>query len=121
MKPEWKPFDALKGHNQDLPFERRYVLLIIEGDPAHGMPPRCVMGFLRFAAGDKNSPMFITPGCNFEVDKRNKPGFNWPLYPRILFWADCLGDDFTLPDLPKDPDSDLHAFGKQVTPKKQGG
>lgn len=115
MKPEWKSFDALKGYDQELPFERRYVLLIIEGDPSYGMPPRCVMGFLRFGGGDKNSPYFVTPGCNFEKDKRNKPGFNWPHYPRTLFWADCFGDDFTLPNLLKDPGSDLHALGKQVS------
>ncbi len=89
MKPDWISFDEAKGDDQELPSEKRYVLLQIDGDDRVGMPPRVVVGYMKFAAGERDSPRFHTPGCNFagpENDPRPKH--------KVLYWADCLGDDF---------------------------
>jgi len=87
-KINWNPFDCKKGSTQKLPPEARYVLLQVRGCEETGMPPRVVVGWLKFAAGDKECPFFVIPGGDFSLDpdslKEN----------RVLFWADCLGDDF---------------------------
>lgn len=66
-----------------LPKERRFVLWQFAGNIDRGKPPSVVVGYLRYAAGDKDSPQVIVPGCH--------PG-TLPMY-----WADCLGKDFKPP------------------------
>jgi hypothetical protein len=78
---KWIPFNQQLWGKQKLPPERRYVLLMFDGSENHGGSPSVAVGYLRYAAGDKNSPNFITPGYG------NIPSF----------WCDCLGDDFSAP------------------------
>ena len=79
---KWYSYDYEKWANQNLPEERRYVLLQFPGDDAKGTAPTVGVGYLRYAAGDKNSPQFIRPG----IDK-----------PHPVAWCDCLGDEFKAP------------------------
>jgi hypothetical protein len=46
--------------------------------------PAINVGYMKYAAGDKNSPYFICPGA--------QSGF------KPLYWSDCLGDDFAPPN-----------------------
>jgi hypothetical protein len=68
-----------------LPDERRYVLVQIDEHEQTGMPPAVVVGFLRYAAGDKNCPQFIHPGCGFGNTRK------------VTHFCDCLGDEFHAP------------------------
>lgn len=77
----WVPFDQSLWADQPLPTERRYVLVMIPPRQREGLPPTVAVGYLRYAAGDKNSPNFITPGVG-----------GVPTH-----WNDCLGDDFAAP------------------------
>lgn len=65
-----------------LPPERRYVLLQCGELAEKGLPPSVVVGYLRYAAGDPASPVFVTPGVN---------------RGEVSHWSDCLGDDFHAP------------------------
>jgi hypothetical protein len=69
--------------NERLPAERKFVLWQFAPNDKNGYPAAVVVGYLRYAAGDKNSPNVIVPGG----------------HPRTLpmYWADCLGDDFDAP------------------------
>ena len=78
---EWIPFCQAKWANQRLPKARRYLLLQIAAKPEEGLPPAVAVGYLRYAAGDMNSPVFTIPGVGGDVTA----------------WCDCLGDDFTAP------------------------
>jgi len=80
---EWIDYDRERWHNQNLPPERRYVLLQVAAreTPTMGLPPTVAVGYLKFAAGDKHSPHFIVPGVGGPV----------------VAWCDCLGDDFHAP------------------------
>ncbi len=80
----WHPFDPAKGYRQKRPPERRYVLLAFDYSPAPPNweePSHCAVGYLKYAAGRKDSPQFITP----------KVG-GIPTH-----WCDCLGDHFWMP------------------------
>lgn len=77
----WVTFAREAGDRQQLPAERRYVLVQLAPRPEVGLPPAVAVGYLRFAAGDRGSPQFIIPGVGGTV----------------LSWCDCLGDDFRPP------------------------
>lgn len=74
---KWYLFDTLKGSHQKLPKERKYVLVLCLSLRKQ-FPDPIVMGYLRYAAGDKQQPQFITPGAN-----QGKP----------YAWCDCLPED----------------------------
>lgn len=93
---EWIPFDPVNG---PLPEEHRYVLLQLDEHEGAAMPPAVVVGYLRFAAGRRDSPKFIHPGAGGNALRT------------ITHWADCLGDDFSAPLWP----------GKQRPRKPAGG
>ena len=78
---KWEPFDQLKWANQKLPKERKHILVQIAARPSEGIPAGVAVGYLRFAAGDKNSPVFTIPGIGGEV----------------VAWCDCLSRDFHAP------------------------
>jgi hypothetical protein len=46
--------------------------------------PGVAVGYMKFAAGDRDCPYFVIPG--------GRTGF------RVTHWCDCLGDDFTAPN-----------------------
>jgi len=77
----WIEYTESKWDGQPLPPERKYVLVQIAERPDEGMPPAVAVGYMRFAAGDKHSPVFTIPGVGGDV----------------VAWRDCLGDDFTAP------------------------
>lgn len=72
---------ATSYHDNKLPPERRMVLVQI--GPTDSEAPCVAVGYMKFAAGDGDSPGFIVPGA--------RPHFV------VTHWADCLGDDFTAP------------------------
>lgn len=78
----WTPFDKANWATQPHPPERRYVLVHIAARPEKGLPPAVAVGYLRYAAGCKDSPYFVTPGVGGEA----------------THWCDCLGDDFFAPN-----------------------
>lgn len=77
----WVLYEQELWANQPLPAARRYVLVQIAAMDAEGMPPAVAVGYLRFAAGDPDSPTFTIPGVGGEV----------------VAWCDCLPADFTAP------------------------
>ncbi len=78
---KWFEFEQEKLAAQKLPPARKYVLVQIAAKVDEGLPPAVAVGYLRFAAGDKNSPVFTIPGVGGTV----------------VAWCDCLGDDFKAP------------------------
>lgn len=86
---KWFPFDQTKGANQPLPRERKAVLVAYpENAFKSGSAPATAVGYLRFSAGDLNSPYFVVPGIG---------GLPW-------FWCDMLPDDFG--------EAEIHPFWK---------
>lgn len=65
-----------------LPKERKEVLCRVQS-VMRGAPDALVVGYLRYAAGDKDSPMFVVPG----------------LGGTVLEWCDCLPEKFTYPKM----------------------
>lgn len=93
MKIDWIEFNP-KG---PLPPERKVVLVQLSKVSGFGVGAVCV-GYLRYAAGDKDSPFFVTPGV-----KRTNDYFE-PEIPReemqVTHWADVFGNDFKCPGWP---------------------
>lgn len=78
---KWYDYKESLWHRQPLPKEHRHVLVQVAARELKGMPPSVVVGYMKFAAGDKQSPRFIIPGVGGPV----------------VAWCDCLPDDFTAP------------------------
>lgn len=80
---KWVPYIETLWGNQSLPPAERWVLVQIAGrrNDLGALPPAVAVGYMRFAAGDKNSPVFTIPGVGGVV----------------VAWCDCLGDDFHAP------------------------
>ena len=70
---KWNKFDEKLGSGQVLPLPYKVLLLYIES-LSQGSPRALAVGYMKFAAGDKESPHFITPGHGGAV----------------LSWSDCL-------------------------------
>lgn len=79
---QWIDFDPAKGYQQPLPPERKLVMVQSEGRTAKGLPPSVSVGYLRFAAGEKDSPFFVVPGVERGKD---------------VAWCDCLPEGFGAP------------------------
>ncbi|MFN7782246.1 MAG: hypothetical protein ACK5PG_05890 [Lysobacterales bacterium] len=78
---QWIDYSEDLWHRQPLPPERRHVLVQVAARLDKGMPPAVAVGYMKFAAGCKDSPRFIVPGVGGPV----------------VSWCDCLGDDFHAP------------------------
>ena len=63
-----------------LPKQKKHILCKIKST-VHGLPDCLVVGYLKYAAGCKDSPKFICTGHGGQV----------------LAWCDCLPNDFTWP------------------------
>ena len=76
---KWIEFNQALKNNQELPDERRCVLVHFDGSEskARGI----AVGYLRYAGGDKTCPYFVTPQFG-----------GIPTH-----WCDSLGDDFVCP------------------------
>ena len=87
---DWVTFDP-RG---PLPPERKYVLIQFSKISCYGIGPVAV-GYLRYAAGDRDSPFFVVPGVKRTND------YHEPDVPReemiVTHWADIFGDDFECP------------------------
>lgn len=79
---KWYSFDASKGSHQKLPPEKKYVCVLIQS-VRPGFPNPVMAGYLKYAAGDKQSPHFIIPGYPQPQDAG---------LAVILSWCDCLVD-----------------------------
>lgn len=77
----WSEYEESKWAQQALPPAKRYVLVQVAARAEKGLPPAVAVGYMRFAAGDENSPVFTVPGVGGPV----------------VAWCDCLGDDFNAP------------------------
>lgn len=68
-KPKWHKFDPAKWRAK-LPPEREWVLVTFPArrTPTGGYPRSFAVGYLRFAAGDRKSPFFVTPGIGGTPD-----------------------------------------------------
>ena len=81
MKMQWIDYSEDLWHRQPLPPERRKVLVQVAAREDGYRPPSVAVGYMKFAAGCKDSPRFIVPGVGGTV----------------VAWCDCLGDDFFAP------------------------
>ena len=78
---KWVKFDQTKGSKQKRPPLKKYVMVICES-LEEGSPNSVVLGYRKDAAGNKQSPYFVTPGVNRGA---------------VLAWCDCLPDGFEYP------------------------
>lgn len=81
MKPKWYDFDPARGYRQKRPPEHKPVLLRFAPKESEGLPIGVAVGYLRYGAGQKDSPFFVIPQ------------FGGQPYQ----WCDCL--DFDLMEL----------------------
>lgn len=65
----WVKFDPEKYGNQKLPKERKLVFVhgFLTKEKSESVTPFLAVGYLRFAAGDRNSPFFVVPAIGGEV------------------------------------------------------
>ncbi len=81
---QWNKIETNKyGHVEKadkLPTEKKEVLLQMKSLES-GLPDPIVVGYLKYAAGDKDSPVFIVPGRD----------------GKILAWCDCMVEKFIWP------------------------
>lgn len=73
---KFNKFSRIKGNKQKLPKERDHVIVVL-GSVTDGLPDGFAIGYLKYAAGCKNSPYFVVQGLH----NGNEIG-----------WIDCLPD-----------------------------
>jgi hypothetical protein len=78
---KWIEYEESKWVQQPLPPPRKHVLVQVAARESDGLPPAVAVGYLRFAAGEKNSPVFTVPGVGGPV----------------VAWCDCLPEGFNAP------------------------
>ena len=79
---QWHKFDRAKTRGRWLPVRARAVL--VQCTPKEeGHAPAVAVGYLKFAAGDRQCPYFVVPGVP---------------YSEVVAWCDCLGNDFSAPE-----------------------
>lgn len=74
--------------SKKLPKEKRLVLVQLSENREKGMRPSVVAGYLKYAAGDRSCPYFVTIGCLQHSEKD---------LCVVTHWNDCLGDNFKAP------------------------
>jgi hypothetical protein len=84
---KWIDFDPANWATQKHPKERKLVLVQLPGVPERGGSPAVAVGYLRYAAGCKDSPYFVTPGVGGNA----------------VAWCDCLPRGFGAPLWPGFP------------------
>lgn len=79
MKTKWIPYHKDLWSAQKLPPQHKLVLLAFAtGALSDGSAPATAVGYLKFGAGDPDSPYFVTPGIG------GNPSH----------WCDCLPENF---------------------------
>ena len=81
MELKWHIFDKNKGSRQKRPPIKKYVLVLCRSKIPE-LPDPIIVGYRKDAAGDKQSPYFVTPGGNAGD---------------AYAWCDCLPDNFQYP------------------------
>lgn len=74
---KWHDFDCSRGYRQKRPPEYKPVLLRFYPNDAEGKPMGVAVGYLRYGAGQKDSPFFVTPQFGGQPFQ----------------WCDCLTQD----------------------------
>lgn len=87
MGEKWYRFATERGYRQKRPPERKYVLVAVA--PTNSLPVGVAVGYLKYAAGEKDSPFFVVPH------------FGHGESHRVIAWCDCLPDTL---EFPKDAD-----------------
>ena len=95
---KWKTFDKLASRGRSLPPQGRKVLVACS-PKEEGQAPPVAVGYLKFGAGDKDSPYFVVPGV---------------LHREVVAWCDCLGDDFDAPVWPE-----IMSNRERITPEQK--
>jgi len=103
MKEKWYLFDRTKGSRQKRPPVKKWVVVLRKREASESIeidakklvsnsPESIAIGYMKNAAGDKQSPYFVIPGLGGEV----------------IAWCDCLPEDFDYPRhlIVKDGDAD---------------
>lgn len=82
---KWNYFKPnVAGNRQKLPKEKKYVLVKLKNLQEGAVDP-IVVGYLKFHAGVKSEPYFVTPGVTIKSPNTDD---------RVIAWCDCLPDDF---------------------------
>lgn len=78
---KWDQFHAYpEAHrNYRLPPEKKYVLVKLKS-VSDIYPSPIVVGYLKYHAGEKSEPYFVTPGATISGSNDN----------RVIAWCDCL-------------------------------
>ena len=79
---KWYAFDKSKGSHQKRPEIKKLVLILCHSTNAV-YPDPIVVGYRKDAAGDKQCPYFVKPGCTFSGEP--------------YAWCDCLPDNMKWP------------------------
>jgi hypothetical protein len=80
---KWYKFDPDRGSRQKRPPEKKWVLVMCE--PAQSSSPRGIgVGYMKNAAGDKQSPYFVIPGL-------------FPYGGSVVAWSDSLPEGWEWP------------------------
>ena len=86
---KWYIFDESRGSRQKRPPIKKYVLVEIE-HPDKTYPNPIVVAYMKNAAGDKQSPYFVTPGVTLAAFGKSRIN-------KIIRWCDCLPEGFEYP------------------------
>ena len=78
---QWHEYKQDRWAQQPLPPKGKYVLVQVAARKEKGLPPAVAVGYMRFAAGDKDSPFFVIPGVGGPV----------------VAWCNCLPESFSAP------------------------
>lgn len=77
---KWYKFSKNLGSRQKRPPVKRWVLVAVS--TGENLPVGVAVGYMKNAAGDKQSPYFVIPGLHVGNE---------------LAWCDCLPDNFNFP------------------------
>lgn len=64
----WHPFNPSLGSGQRLPAKYQPVLVRVPENKERGTPEGIAVGYLKFGAGDPESPYFVTPGIGGNIE-----------------------------------------------------
>ncbi len=89
----WNDFKPnTSADQQPLPPANKYVLVRLM-HPSILIPDPVVVGYLKYHAGVKSEPYFVTPGCSIYTAEENALLGDG----KVVQWCDCLPDDFEFP------------------------
>jgi hypothetical protein len=95
---KWNKYNIDLFEKQKLPPERKYMLLMTKSHNL-GYPNPIYVGYMKYAAGCKDSPSFVIPGYEGEGEYL----FDGCIYMiNVIAWCDCL----TAFEYPKEIDND---------------